>query len=272
MDQPPQDGATAIAEKPGTFIWGGTAGLVYLLPSGDAIKSPWPGGEFEEFCRKAIRIEASIYQHLGELLGEHPRLLKMKHWDPSANTITLEYMENGTLQDYVKGHFEEISLAQKISWSLEATDAVELLHSSGVIHCDIQPLNFLLDENLSLKIMDFSGSSLNGSRAIVCPGPRYCAPNLRSENALTVDEDLFSLGSTLYFIMTGKAPYEELLDHEVEDKYREGEFPDLGGIPCAEAIASTWRQEVSSARSVRAAIEGYIAQTTEPEPKSGGGV
>jgi len=44
----------------------------------------------------------------------------------------------------------------------EATKGVEILHSHNVIQSDIGPHNFLLDIDLSLKIGDFGGSSLNG--------------------------------------------------------------------------------------------------------------
>ncbi|KAI0453086.1 hypothetical protein F5B21DRAFT_480745 [Xylaria acuta] len=83
------------------------------------------------------------------------------------------------------------------------------MHSSGVIHCDIVPHNFLLDENLSLKIIDFSGSSLDGSRAVVRPGVRYRAPDpdWKPGKPVTLKEDLFSLGSTVCLIMISNAGF-----------------------------------------------------------------
>lgn len=48
--------------------------------------------------------------------------MKMKRWDPEAYTLTLEYMPNGTLESYLRSHFEQIPPS---------------LHANGIIHCGI---------------------------------------------------------------------------------------------------------------------------------------
>lgn len=105
---------------------------------------------------------------------------------------------------------------------------------------------------MSLKIADFSGSSLDGSRATVCPGTRYAAPDpdWKPGKPPTVEEDLFGLGSTIYYIVIGKAPFTELSDEEVEKKYLDGEFPDLAGVLCEKIIRLCWQQEARSAQLI----------------------
>lgn len=67
----------------------------------------------------------------------------------------------------------------------------------------------------------------------------------------TVTQDLFALGSTIYFIATGHEPYNELVNEdEVERLYKAGVFPELGGVPFAEIIALCWRQEAESAKII----------------------
>jgi serine/threonine protein kinase len=207
---------TIVVSPKGEFIAGGTTSLVERLPSGDIIKTPWAGDIREDDCRREIAIESQIYHRL----GEHALLVKLKGWNPDTHTLTLEYMSNGTLEEYVKSHLKEISLAQKLRWVIQVVDALHLLHSAGVIHCDVGPHNLLLDADLCLKIADFSGSSLDGSPAMVCPGPRYVAPDpdWRPGKPPTVEDDLFALGSTVYYILTGKAPFEELPDDLVQKK------------------------------------------------------
>jgi len=85
----------------------------------------------------------------------------------------------------------------------EVTEAIELLHSNNIIQGDVGPHNLLLDVDLSLKICEFAGSSLDGSQATVVPGARYRLPSL---GGTMVKEDLFALGSTIYFIATGHEP------------------------------------------------------------------
>ena len=80
-------------------------------------------------------------------------------------------------------------------------------------------VNFLLDKDLELKIADFGGSSVNGSRESVCPGIRYKTPDLDWRKPPTSVEDLFSLGSPSYFIFTGNVPFHDLEEEEVEEKF-----------------------------------------------------
>lgn len=234
---------TNIIEGKGIFLGGGGTGLVERLESGDVIKSPWTGRPTAADCRNEMVIEAGIYDRL----GAHPRLLQLKNWDPVDCTLTLEYMPNGNLRDYIEIHGRNISIRQRQKWALEAAESVELLHSLSVVQSDVGPHNFLLDANLSLKICDFGGSSLDGSKATVLPGVRYRLPSPQA----TIKEDLFALGSTIYFIATGHDPYHELIDEdEVGQLYKDGIFPELGGVPFAEAISQCWRQKVGSAQTI----------------------
>lgn len=250
-----------IIQGKGEFLGGGATGLVERLKSGDVIKSPWTGRPTASDCRKEMAIEAQIY----ERLGAHPRLAQVKRWDPADHTLTLEYMPHGCLRDYVQKHGQEISPAQRQQWAMEAAEGLELLHSHGVIQGDVGPHNFLLDVDLGLKICDFAGSSLDGSRATVTPGVRYRLPSLagRRIQPATIKEDLFALGSTIYFIATGYEPYNELTDDdEVEKLYKDGVFPELGGVPFAEIIALCWRQEAESAKMVMELVRRSSAQET----------
>ncbi|KAI1306958.1 kinase-like domain-containing protein [Xylaria venustula] len=248
-----------IIQGKGEFLGGGVTGLVERLKSGDVIKSPWTGRPTASDCRQEMAIEAQIYKRL----GAHPRLVQLKHWDPVDHTLTLEYMPHGNLLDYVKKYGQKIPPAQRQKWAIEATEGVELLHSHGVIQGDVGPHNFLLDADLGLKICDFGESSLDGSRATVAPGVRYRLPSLagRHIQLATIKEDLFALGSTIYFIATGHEPYNELTDEDhVEKLYKDGMFPELGGVPFAEIIALCWRQEAESAKMIMELVRRSSAQ------------
>ena len=187
-----------------------------------------------------MAIEAQIYKKL----GVHPRLVQLRRWNSIDHTLILEYMPGSNLRDYMKNHRETISLAQKQQWIIEAAKAIELLHSHSVVQYDVRPHNFLLDIDLSLKICDFSGSSIDGSHTSIAPGVRYRVPGLarRHYQPATIKEDLFTLGSTIYFIATRYEPYSELTnDDEIKRLYNKGVFPELDSIPFADIIASCWR-------------------------------
>lgn len=236
-----------IIQGKGDFLGGGATGLVERLTNGDVVKSPWTGRPTESDCRKEMTIEAQIY----ERLGAHPRLVTFKHWDPVGHTLTLEHMPHGNLKEYVEKHRSATSLVQKLQWVMEAAEGLDHLHSHGVIQGDVGPRNFLLDSGLGLRICDFAGSSLDGSRAMVAPGVRYRLPSSVSYGVqpATVKEDLFALGSTIYFIITDHEPYSDLdNEDEVEKLYKDGVFPELSDVPLGNIIGLCWRQEAESAK------------------------
>lgn len=122
--------------------------------------------------------------------------------------MTLEYMPNGKLRHYLEKHRHNIPTSQRWKWAAEAVEGVALLNSYGVFQGDIGPHSLLLDDEFGLRICDFGGSSIDGSRATVAPGVRYRLPSLgeRHIQPAMVKGDLFALGSTIYFIATGHEP------------------------------------------------------------------
>jgi serine/threonine protein kinase len=162
----------------------------------------------------------------------------------------MEYMPNGCLRDYLLAHNNEISTPQRLQWILEAAEGLQLLHSANILHCDVGPRNFLLDADLGLRIADFSGSSFEGSHASATADTRFLPPDFDFHRIPTIQDDLFGFGSTIYSIMTGKYPFQELPSSEVENLYKSDKFPDVTGILCGEIIERCWRCEFVSAQEI----------------------
>jgi serine/threonine protein kinase len=218
------------------------------LEDGSVLKSPRPD---EERSYKDIEMEAKIYRRL----GPHHRLVPML--GHSEKGLVLQYMENGTIKDYL-GEHHNVAVDQRLRWAQEAAEGLQLLHSHGIIHCDTKPRNLLLDTDLSLKIADFSGSCVQGSESYACESTRYYLPRDWRE-APNVATDLFALGSTIYEILTGCSPYQERPSKEVERLYREKDFPDVSNLPCGNVIMKCWLGEFDSAQQVWDLIQGYPA-------------
>jgi len=191
-------------------------------------------------------VESGIY----EMLGCHHRLLRIMNWDPEHCVLTMEYAPNGSLKDFLLAQNDKTSVMQRLQWVQEAAEGLQLLHNAGVIHCDVEPRNFLLDANLSIKIADFSGSSIQGSQPSACAGSRFLPPNFDWCQRPKIEDDLFGLGSTIYFIMTGQYPFAELDSDEVETNYKADKFPDVNGITCGDIIKQCWSFEIGSAQAI----------------------
>lgn len=110
-----------------------------------------------------------------------------------------------------------------LNWSLGAANALDFIHSRNVIQSDVGCHNMLLDHNGMLKLCDFSGSSIERMNATVSYETRSQAPLCYGQP--DEDSDIFALGSSIYEMYMGFAPYHDQPEHEVERLYEAQMFP-----------------------------------------------
>lgn len=158
----------------------------------------------------------------------HPNIIQLLGYTQSPFMIVMEYMKNGSLDDYLKKHYF-ISLGQKIRFIMDICKGLVYLHArkpSYVIHRDIKTNNFLLGDNLQVKISDFGICKVIQSQKIDKSSDnlsslesgtanagtfRYMAPELilatvkgKSRTSYTVKIDIYSLGAVMYELFEGK--------------------------------------------------------------------
>jgi serine/threonine-protein kinase len=91
-------------------------------------------------------------------------------------------------------------------------DALYFAHQRGIIHRDIKPANVVFDQkNRRVRVMDFGVARLVDSRAtrtgVILGSPSYMAPEQLDARPVTAQSDLFSLGVTLFQLLTGMLPF-----------------------------------------------------------------
>lgn len=239
----------------GDYIhWGGTA-AVERLPNGTIIKTPAPGASpfEEEFRCRDMEFELHVYRRIHEVYGDHPRIPRVFKWYPETFCLTMEFLENGNLETFVQEH-PGISSMLRLKWAKQAAEGLQVLHSLDLIHCDVFPRNFLLDSEYDLKICDFSGSSWGGSELAVVTDTRYLHSHFDVRHRPLVGDDLFSLGSLIYFIMTGIHPYGDFLSDEVAYLYDTFRFPDTTRLLCGDIIRKCWLRQFENAQEVYDAL------------------
>lgn len=233
----------------GKLLGGGASGIVELTDDGYAVKTPWPGKDGLD-SQDDVRFEAHVYERIGERLGGHPRFVEIFAFDRDQLTLTMEYMANGTLREYLRSNAQQITQRQRHMWIRAMGEGLALLHALAIVHCDLTPHNMLLDDKLELKIADFGCSSIDGSNSMAGTNPRFYPPRLSYKTPVSKDDDLFALGSCIYEILTGMPPFEDITSAQARVLTRVHQFPDLIGLGFKDIIRDCWLGRAKSAKHV----------------------
>lgn len=125
-----------------------------------------------------------------------------------VGVIYLEYISGIELG---KASIENFSSKEKYNIIKQLLDAIEISHSNGIIHRDINPSNIMLTEDKQIKVIDFGickiNDMLNSATVYKLGTNAYSAPEVHqhSENA-TEKSDLYSIGAVIYYLFTGEQP------------------------------------------------------------------
>lgn len=157
--------------------------------------------------------EASLLARL-----QHPHIVAVYDFgvtDEGHHYIVMEYVEGVSLQVILR--LEKISTARALTITAQVCEALHYAHERGVIHRDIKPSNILIDERGLVRVADFGlakssqeedSTSANPPRTKAFMGTLgYAAPELHIRGS-SIDRrsDIFSLGVTLYEMLTGRLP------------------------------------------------------------------
>jgi serine/threonine-protein kinase len=125
--------------------------------------------------------------------------------------IAMEYMPGAALTKFTDPK-RLLAPSKALELCARTADALDYAHNQGVIHRDIKPANVLYNlRDDSLKISDFGVARLTDNNrtktGIILGTPMYMSPEQLNAEDLTGHSDLFSLGVTLYELLTGEVPF-----------------------------------------------------------------
>jgi serine/threonine-protein kinase len=88
---------------------------------------------------------------------------------------------------------------------IHSAEGLRAMHQMGYAHCDIKPNNILRNDNGTVKIIDFGQSCKIGTVKERIQGtPDFIAPEQVARRPISIQTDVFNLGATLYWVLTGK--------------------------------------------------------------------
>jgi serine/threonine-protein kinase len=126
--------------------------------------------------------------------------------------LVMEYVAGDPLSRILSRGNHKLPLHDALRLAYEVAEALDYAHSQGVIHRDIKPANILITEDGRAKIADFGVARLNHALTThtghIFGSPAYMAPEQLSGGVADARSDLFSLGVTLYSMITGFRPFQ----------------------------------------------------------------
>ncbi len=189
--------------------------------------------------------------------------------------LVMQYVPGQSLQDRIDKD-GPLELTDILRIGMQTASGLAAAHAHGIVHRDIKPANILLEEGVQrVKITDFGlaramdDASLTQS-GFVAGSPLYMAPEQARGEALDHRADLFSLGSVLYTMCTGRPPFRAantlaVLRRVSEDTPRpireiNPEIPDWLADIVAKLMAKEPAERFHSAAEVEEVLGRHLAQ------------
>ena len=158
----------------------------------------------------SLRAEANLMKGL-----DHPALPRIVDIieDGDSLYVVMDFIQGEDLLSIMKNHRRVITEADVVDWGIQLCDALTYLHSKGIVYRDMKPGNVMLMNDGMVKIIDFGIAreySPDKEDDTMPLGTRgYASPEAFKRGVQTTPvSDIYSLGVTLFHLVTGHGPME----------------------------------------------------------------
>lgn len=200
---------------------------------------------------KYVNIEKNTLNRL----GDHPGIIRLYYTfqDERSLYFVLDFAPNGELLSLIKrmGSLDEECTRY---YGSQLLDAVEYMHSKGVIHRDLKPENVLLDDKMRIRITDFGTAKLlneipsesNTTNGEQDEEPRYpddvrarsfvgtaeyVSPELLTDKAVGRGCDIWAFGCIIYQLIAGRPPFKASNEYQTFQKIVKLQYSYPPGFP-----------------------------------------
>jgi serine/threonine protein kinase len=223
------------------------------------------------FTREAQAAAAVRHEHVVTVHGVH-EVQELPY-------LVMQYNAGESLQERLD-RGGPLEVVEVVRIGLQAAAGLAAAHAQGLIHRDIKPANLLLEDGLAkVKITDFGLARMADDvgltqQGVIAGTPEYMSPEQANGESVDHRADLFSLGSVLYALCTGRPPFRgpttAAVLHQVgtatPKPVRElnPEVPAWLEELITRLLAKDPNQRVQSAAELAALLEGYLAHLRQP--------
>ncbi|XP_063812366.1 ephrin type-A receptor 3 isoform X2 [Pseudophryne corroboree] len=182
---------------------------------------------YTEKQRRDFLSEASI---MGQF--EHPNIIRLEGVVTKSKPVMIvtEYMENGSLDSFLRKHDAQFTVIQLVGMLRGIASGMKYLSDMGYVHRDLAARNILINSNLVCKVSDFGLSRVledDPEAAYTTRGGkipiRWTAPEAISYRKFTSASDAWSYGIVVWEVMSyGERPYWEMSNQDVIKAVDEG--------------------------------------------------
>ncbi|MEZ6242368.1 MAG: serine/threonine-protein kinase [Phycisphaerales bacterium] len=163
----------------------------------------------------------------------HPNIVQAFDVGSAGDTyfFVMEYVAGRTVHDDIQEH-KRYSEREAVDIIIQVAEALEHAHAKGLIHRDVKPKNIMItregvvklaDMGLARAVSDVEAAEAEKGKAFGTP--YYISPEqIRGEINIGPPADVYSLGATLYHMVTGSVPYEGKNPSAVMHKHLKGEL------------------------------------------------
>lgn len=172
----------------------------------------------------------------------HPNIVQVHAVDVASETpyLVMEYVDGAPLDTFIKPD-KPLPWHEALEVVRQVAAALQCAHSRGVVHRDIKPQNILVDRERRVRVSDFGIAKIMGSDTrltgaqMTLGSPVYMSPEHCGVGEVGPGSDLYSLGITLFEMVTGQLPFQAVTPLAVIQKVTQEPLPALEqfvpGIP-----------------------------------------
>jgi len=148
----------------------------------------------------------------------HPNILTVHEVEQRSGLhyIATEFVDGVTLRQHM--NTRRMSLDEVLNITIQVASALQAAHAAGIAHRDIKPENIMIRSDGYIKVLDFglaklaekdmSPATAETNPGVVMGTPRYMSPEQARGLHIDLRTDIFSLGTVIYEMVTGTAPFE----------------------------------------------------------------